>query len=216
MRHFTTALLCLLLAAAGSELHAQSLAASLRAGTQGIGVALTTPLVPTLNARLGAHFFSYSTDGTQEVDDVDVAYDASGDLFFVSALLDWHPFHNTFRVSGGLQYNGARGGGVLTPNENIEAGNNAYTPEEVGDLNLDVSFGSKVAPYVGLGVGDAVSNRIGFLFDVGVLYAGAPQVDITASGMLSPTAGEAPKIEENVSWARWYPVVSLGISARLF
>lgn len=203
------------LALVPTETQAQGVAASVRAGTQGIGVDLATRLMPRLNARVGVNYFTYAMDGVEDIDDTEVAYDADATLLFVSAVVDYHPFANSFRLSGGVHYNGLEGNSTLEPQENIEAGNNSYTPEQVGTLGLEVGFASKISPYVGIGFGNAISRRVGFLFDVGMLYAGAPEVNITATGMLSPTAGESSKVEDNLSWAKWYPVVSLGVSARL-
>lgn len=198
-----------------SNTYAQNLGASFRVGTEGIGVGLTTGLAPTVNARVDVHYFTYSTDGNEVVDDISVDYDAEGDLFFVSALADWHPFRNAFRVSGGAVYNGLEGRGGVVPVEDIEVGRNTFTPEEVGELNIDVSFGSKIAPYFGIGVGNPLGKRLGFLFDLGVIYAGSPDVNIDATEMLTPTESEAAQIEENLEWVQWYPVLSLGFHVRL-
>lgn len=198
-----------------SSVLAQNLGASFRAGTGGVGVGVATRLMPTLNGRVDVSYFVYSFNGEEELSDVLVEYDGEGELFFISALADWHPFTNGFRLSGGVMYNGLEGRGGAVPSENVEVGNNTYTPDEVGELNATVNFGSKVAPYVGLGFGNAVTRKVGFLFDLGVIYAGAPNVDIEATGMLTPTAEEAPQMEQNLEWAQWYPIVSLGFNVRL-
>ena len=210
---FVIAFLCLAFGA--SELSAQNLGASVRVGTGGIGVGLTTRIVPTLNGRVDVSYFSYSFNGEEELDETLVEYNGEGDLFFVSALADWHPFNNAFRLSGGAMYNGLEGRGGAVPVEDIGVGRNSYSPDEVGELNVDVSFGSKFAPYLGLGYGNAVSRKVGFLLDVGVIYAGSPEVDVNASGMLTPTESEAAQIEQNLEWVQWYPIVSLGFNVRL-
>lgn len=197
------------------ESNAQNLGASARVGTGGIGVGLAMQLVRALNGRVDVSYFTYSFSGEEELDRTMVEYEGEGNLFLVSALADWHPFKGSFRISGGAMYNGIEGRGNAVPVEEVEVGQNSYSPEEVGDLDVDVSFGSKLAPYVGLGYGNAVTRTFGFLFDVGVIYAGAPDVNVNASGMLSPTESEASQIKQNLEWVQWYPVVSLGFNIRL-
>ncbi len=79
----------------------------------------------------------------------------------------------------------------------------------------DVSPGLALAPYIGLGFGNAVTRGFGLLLDVGAIYMGSPSVDMTATGMLTPTSQEAEQIEENLAWAQWHPIASIGLSFRL-
>lgn len=191
-------------------------AGSLRLGSEGVGVGVTTRIVPTLNGRISGSYFSYGHSGVQSFEQSEIAFEADATLLMVSALADWHPLGGALRLTGGVVYNGTEGQGILAAAEPLEVGNRTYQPEEIGTLTLDVSFGSKIAPYAGIGFGNAVSQRVGFLFDLGVIYQGSPSVDIHADGMVTPTMQEAAQIEENISWAKFYPVVSLGVSARLF
>lgn len=201
--------------AAPPEVSAQRIGASLRAGTGGIGVGLGTQITPTLNGRLDVSYFTYSAEGTEIRDDVSVDWNGEGNLLFISALADWHPFKNSFRLSGGAMYNGLEGSGSAVPADDMEVGSNTYSPQEVGSLDVDISFGSKIAPYLGLGFGNSVTRRLGFLFDLGVIYAGSPDVDVRATGMLTPTESEAPQLEQNLEWVQWYPILSLGFNVRL-
>lgn len=193
------------------------LAVSLRAGTRGGGVDLTFPIRSTFNVRVGGTYFTYSTDGTDVIEGTRVGWEGESDLFFLNALADWHPLGNAFRFTGGAVFNGLEANGSFQPEENIRVGGNTYTPSEVGRVDAIVDFDRSVAPYLGLGFGNpARGGRVDFLFDIGVIYQGEPSVDLNATEMLTPTEEEASKIEENISWARWYPMVSIGVSARLF
>jgi hypothetical protein len=73
-----------------------------------------------------------------------------------------------------------------------------------------------VAPYLGIGIGNPVAKRVGFMLDVGAMYAGAPGVEVASTNMLTPMQREGAQIEDNVGWAQVYPVLSLGVSVRLF
>lgn len=206
----------MILAGLPATANAQSLAATLRAGTEGVGIGLTAPLAPTLNGRIQGSFFSYSQTGTGVVDDVNVAYDAKGELFLLAAVADWHPFDSAFRLSGGVYYNGIKGNGLLNAAEPVEVSNRTYDPAEIGDLDIDVSPGSQFSPYFGLGFGNALKRNFGFSIDIGALYHGAPTVEMNGTRMLEPMYQEAAQIEENISWARFYPVLTIGFSTRLF
>lgn len=198
---------------------AQQLGLGVNAGTTGIGIEGTLGLTSKLNARVGGHFFSAARDGDTDVDDISVLYDAEGTLSFFSGMLDFHPTGGSFRLSLGAWYNGLEGNGDITPNENIEVKSRSYTPDEVGSLGVDVAFESSIAPYAGLGFGNALSGgRFGFNLDLGVLYVGSPDVTLRADGMLTPTASaeQEQQIERNLESIKWYPVLSLGFTTRLF
>lgn len=196
---------------------AQQLSTSLRAGTRGIGVDLTFPISDKLNVRAGGTYFTYGTDGTEVIEDVTVGWEGNSDVFFLHALADWYPFGNAFRLSGGIVYNGLQTTGSFMPEESVEAGGTVYPPSEIGRVDAKVDFERRIAPYLGIGFGNPVhGSRFTLLFDVGVIYQGSPSVNLEASEMLTPTEEEADQIEENISWAQWYPVVSVGVSSRLF
>lgn len=215
MRRFLLLPLLLLLLAAPTA-QAQSFGASVRAGAQGFDAGGALALGSSVAVRGSASFLAYGSDGVDLVDDTEVRWNAEGDLFFANALVDFHPFGSAFRLTAGAVYNGSEISGSFAPNENIQAGGRSYTPAEVGDVAMAVTFDRSVAPYVGVGLGRAVPRRVSFLFDLGAIYQGSPSVDLTASGMLAPTEGEAAQIEENLSWVEWYPVLSLGLAVRLF
>ena len=76
-----------------------------------------------------------------------------------------------------------------------------------------------VAPYVGLGFGNVGKKGIRFFADLGVAFQGAPEVALAASGPIKDNpvfqaelAKEAASVEDDISWAKFYPVLSLGIA----
>lgn len=214
-RLFHVAILALVTALFGAiPAQSQKVAASVSAGTNGVGIGAITPITQKLNGRLQASFFGVAFAGDQDFDDVDLAYDASGKLLFVSGLLDWHPLANALRLSGGLFINGSGGNGTLRPTGLVELGTHSFTPAEVGHISPRLSF-NRIAPYLGLGIGNPISKRVSFMMDLGAMYVGSPRVEIDATGMLSPMSQEAPQIQENLRWIKFYPVLSMGISARL-
>jgi len=79
----------------------------------------------------------------------------------------------------------------------------------LGNLSADVRF-NKITPYIGFGFGNADGPGSGFSFNAGAIYHGPPGVKLSADGLLEPSTEQAPIIEDNINWFRFYPVISLG------
>ena len=197
---------------------------AIRAGTLGLGADFEVSFNQYLNARVG--FAGYSTDRT--VNQTDVTYDGKLKLSNPSALLDWRVFGGGFRVSVGAVVSGTKVDAVGRPdvNGNFQIGNNTYTSSQIGSLNGTFKFGNSVAPYIGFGWGNVVGNEGHFsvLFDVGAIYAGTPNVTLTANctagvqevcaQLQTDVDTEKQKLEQNLTLLKWYPVVGLGFGYR--
>lgn len=207
---------CLVLLSGAVPLHAQDMALLARAGTGGFGGGVAVGVLPTVNVRVEGSYFAYSRDDLELEGDYTADILAEGQLMLASVLADWHPMGGGFRFSVGAMYNGTEGSGSISPDEPVQVGTRTYSPQEIGNLSATIRPGITIAPYGGIGFGSAIARRVGVLFDVGAVYLGAPEVDITATGMLAPTAQEAGQLEENLAWAKVYPLVSLGLSFRPF
>lgn len=191
---------------------AQDYAVSVKASTYGINFEAVRSFGESINTRLGFAFFSYTMDGGGG--DEDFTYSGKLKLSSVSVLADWFPFESgTFRLTGGAFVNLNKADLILTPTETYTMGGTTYTPEDLGTLTANIEF-NKVSPYFGIGFGNPTGGEPGldFIFDIGAIYHGAPKASMHAEGLLAPTAGQASKLENNLSWFRFYPVVSLGLS----
>jgi len=191
--------------------------------TLGFGASVTKSVTPNLNARLGLNYFSTGID----VKNTDVTYKSDVNLFNVSTVVDYHPWKNSgFRVTGGLVFNDNRveGSGNAT-NGNITINNKTYDSDELGSVKAKISFPNSVAPYLGIGWGNAVKpgQRFGFSVNLGVMFPGSPQVDLTPTfgAAANPDiqteinnniAAEKSKIQKDLDWLNVYPVFSLGLS----
>lgn len=188
-------------------------------GTLGIGVDLSGRLSQKFNVRGSVKGFSYDTE--REEDDID--YDVSGDLFTVSALVDWFVTGGGFRITGGLVYNGNEAAAVAILEEGtvVEIGDEEYPAEAVGDLTGDVTF-DPVAPYLGIGYGNPFrgSKSWHFFFDLGVMFHGEGEVKLNASnplgipGLEEEVAKEQAKVQDDISDYNLYPVLTAGVSYR--
>ncbi len=194
-----------------TALYAQDYAASLKVSSLGISAEGIRSIGPSFNARLGISVFSYTYDGGGGTEDY--SYSANLKLLSFSILGDWFPFQNFFRISGGFFVNLNKGDMTLNPAKTYTVGGSVYTPEKLGNLSAVIDF-NKIAPYLGIGIGNPTAGPSGFDFslDIGTYYQGSPNVDLSATGLLQPSAEQGPIIEDNLKWFKFYPVLSLGIS----
>jgi len=194
-------------------------------GTTGLGADLNIPILPVLGVRLGYSGFVYHHD----IDQTDVDY--AGRLHFseASGLLDWYVlaggFHLTAGVYGGntrVDVNGRPAADTYTLN------GRTYDAAQVGTLSGQLKFGNSVQPYVGLGWGNPFrGGPVTFTADIGAIYGGTPSVSLSAQcGAAAPpgspvctqiqnsVAGERAQLASDVTVAKWYPVLNLGVSFR--
>lgn len=196
-----------------SHLYSQDYAAALKLSTRGVTLEGMRSFGENFNTRLGISFFSLSQDGGGGAEDY--TYTADAKLTSVSLLADYFPFGQTFRLSGGLMLNFNKFDINLVPTDSYTIGGDVYTPEKLGSLAANVNF-SKVAPYIGIGLGNPLGGDSGlkFTFDMGTFYQGAPGVDLSAEGLIEPSASpdQEETLENNLDWFKWYPVLSIGLS----
>jgi len=203
------------LLAGGQIAMADGVAVGVKAGTLGGGVELTTNVVPMLlNARIQANGFNYNTTVTN----TNVHYDAKLKLLSVGALADFYPMAGKFRLTAGVYYNANKLTLTGVPTAATYTFNGTtYTAAQAGSVTGTMDF-NKLAPYAGIGWGDAVSSGspIGFNVDLGVLYQGKPKTTVTATGaaagLAADIAAEKARLDNNVNKYKFYPVASVGIS----
>jgi hypothetical protein len=193
--------------------------------TLGVGATVTKSITPNVNAKLGINGLGISRDVSLS----DVDYKANLNLFNVSTLADYHPWKNGgFRLTGGLvfQDNNIEGTGKPKNGVTIRINNKDYNSKTVlTSLNAKVSFENSVAPYIGLGWGNAVKpgKHLGFSANLGAMFSGSPKISLTPgfgpdatpalrAEINSNIEAERKKQESDLNWLNIYPVFSLGIS----
>jgi len=219
MKKSTMSILVVVAAALSFPAQAAGLALGARASTLGLGVDLTTAFTSFLNGRAGFNYFSYSETRTES----DVRYDADLKLQSVTALLDWHPFAGGFRITAGALINGNRLDMTAKPAASFTIGNNTYTANQAGVLSAKVDF-DDVAPYLGIGWGNAVADNQGFSFalDLGVLFQGSPKAKLAAVGgalandpaFLADLRQEERNLNHDLNNFELYPVIGAGVAYR--
>jgi hypothetical protein len=192
-------------------------------GTLGLGADLTIGISSTLNGRVGINGLSYDMDvGGDEDEDGETSEEVQTELswFTIAGLLDWHPFENGFRLSGGLMLNNNEIVLSADPNDLVDINDTEYA---ITSLTGEVSF-DQMAPYLGIGYGNAVGEdgRWHFACDLGVMFQGTPQVSIKATSanpamqasLDSDLAAETQDIEEDAEAFDMFPVLSVGVSRK--
>ena len=219
-----TVLLLVLAASPG----AAQVALGAKAGTLGAGAELTVGLSRQLNTRLGVNGFNYS----ERREASDIEYDGEASLRTATALLDWHPGGRGFRLTGGVVYNDTEvTGSSLPPASGVYDLGGVPVPVSIlGTLDAKADF-DPVVPYVGLGWGNAVSEgkKVGFFFDLGVIFQGEADVELTPNippgSPINTTPGardaleillsrEEADLEDEAADYDLYPVVAIGLTYR--
>ena len=202
----------------------QGVGADLFVGTTGVGVAVTFPVrYERLNVRALLSVLPYDTD--RKLDDI--KYDIDLDLQSVGVLLDWHPMDGSFRVSGGffsLQHDTT---GSARPTQNVEIGGATFTPEEVGTLHAKLDYTHALAPYIGIGWGNAVTPDSSWSFssELGLMFTSSLKVDLESD---SPLASSNPALRakldteisveqarinrEDLDDIKYWPFLSFGVA----
>lgn len=198
--------------------YAQGLGVTAKFGTLGAGVELTKGFTPKINGRLGYNTFTFDESGAES----GVDYDIDLELSTITALLDWHPFEGSLRVTAGAVSNGNELDMKAKPsNATYDIGGVTYTAADVGTFTGKVDFDDMV-PYLGIGWGNAVEKgqRLTFSFDLGVMFQGTPKATLSSvGGTLSsdPTfqanlQQEEADLQKELDEFDAYPVLSFGIA----
>ncbi|WP_460839210.1 hypothetical protein [Noviherbaspirillum agri] len=207
---------------ASASVQAQTVGLSADLGSTGLGLHVIVPVMKdTLNARVGFNTFSYSYDEDTE----DASYDAKLKLRTFNALLDLYPTSTQFRLTGGLVYNGNK----ITANAKPTAGGSytfngqTYNTSDVGEVDGTIDF-RNLAPYVGIGWGNAVAKDkgLGFTADMGVMFQGSPDVNLrsrnctvntdTCTDLAADLAVESADLRDKAKDFRYYPVIRVGLT----
>jgi len=201
---------------------------TLKAGTLGIGADLTVGLFEQLNVRIGGNYFTYTMEdfasgemdddeGINEIEEVD----AELNLQSVALLVDLHPWKTPVRITGGVIFHNNEVAASDDTVQRVEVSGREYT---VSDIRAAVTFENEVAPYIGIGYGNAVrdDSRWHFALDVGAMFHGEPQIDLSATAsdpllqalLDSDIEQEIAEAEVDMGDFTIYPVASVGLSYR--
>ncbi len=189
-----------------------------KAGTMGIGAEVHRVVVPrVLNFRVGAGFFRYSTDFS----DNNINYGAKLKLGAVPIGLDVFPFKNWFRLGGGMVINLNEVSGSAKPTQGqITINGRSYSPDQLGQMNGVVKF-NRTAPYFGLGFGRTFKTRKhwGVTFDLGAMYHGHAKLSLSTTQ--TPSAQlqgdlrqQEQRFNDDAKDFTFFPIIQFAVSYR--
>lgn len=211
------AIICSLAMAAACSLATAGdrVAIGIKGGTYGIGVDVTGRILDWFSIRGTVN----AIDVSQSYSETDVDYDAKARLGGYGVLVDFHPMRGNFRISAGFLRNRNKIDLTATPTQNVDIGDNTYTPAQVGELDGAIRF-KENTPYIGVGFGNAAKSghRVRFLLDAGVVQQGSGTVSLTSSngGVSSDDLHkEEAKIEDDIKSYKLWPVIAVGVSIRI-
>lgn len=210
------ALCCTNVFAEETEHDGSGIAISGKVSTLGLGADLTLRLSDHINLRAEANWLQWDTDFT--VDDIDFDYDIDQTSF--GGYIDYHPFANHFRITGGILSGDQSSTLDAVLSESVTIGDNTYSASDIGTLTGTVEGDSDTIPYIGIGFGNAVASgqRLTFLFDIGVAFQ-SYSVDLASSGPINvypqfqeDLAKQEADVQDELDDWKIYPVVSFGLA----
>lgn len=226
---FLSLLACLIcMPCSGSAtLQAQSSAAgrlglTVSAGTNGIGGSVAWSLTRKINIRGDYHAFSYADAGTMEEgigdDGTNVGYEGDISTGSTSLMVDLFPLDKFIGFTLGAYYYQLDVTAVVKPDDSITMGEKVFSAERIGRINADISYEKSWMPYAGIILGNPIANGspVKLHLQAGVLLSGAPKIDMTGEGMISPTADNEGRLQEALDDFNLLPLLNVGLSVRLF
>ncbi len=188
---------------------------------------LTYPLTDTVQIR-GALSTGMSIKETASETDIDYAVETDGGVNRLA--LDYHPFNNGFFLSAGYAMNSFKvdATGTSSAAETVEIGDDSYTVTADVALNgkLDWNNGATLS----LGWGHSPADGFGFLVELGAIFTGSADVDLSGTGtvndgtqdldvsndptVLESLAAEETKLENDVADFTFLPILQAGITYR--
>jgi hypothetical protein len=213
----TAALLLLLTAPCAAHAEGDAFGVAGKIGTLGVGLEVSRSFFGRGEARVAFNQFDYSYDDVAS--DVDYSLDLG--LKSTSVLVGWHPGGTGVRIGGGFLVNGTNVQAVGKPALTYTIGDTTYDAGDVGTLDAHLDF-KRVVPMAALGWDGAFAGRhIGVAFDLGVVFQGAPDIVMNATGpiaddadFMSDLAQETADMQDALDKYELYPVASVGLSFR--
>ena len=200
------------------------------AGSMGVGLDMSVKLSDGISMRLPLRYMQIDVDG----DLAGISYETELTVGGIGLVGDYHPFGGGLRLSGGLFYNLMDASLSANPSSPVSIGGVSYLADQIGTISVDVDY-RNFAPYLGVGYGGPIGRDRGLQFfaDVGVLWVGDPDIDMSVSDPPEPPAipvlpvpgppypGPVPpsnilseKDDIKQDLPEFYPVVQIGMTYR--
>ena len=190
----------------------------IKASTNGIGFEVIKGFGDKVNLRIGTSSLSIPYDQVITVQGFDLLASANLNFGGINGFLDYQINRNV-HITGGLIKNNMDHTVRITSAGDLPMGTIEVPAEEVGYVLADIRPQNSISPYVGIGFGRslAVNSNFSFIFEIGGIYHGEPQLVLTGDGIIGPIASEENTkiIMEALAPYKWFPLVTLQLGFRL-
>lgn len=200
-------------------------------GTLGFGGQAATAVLHRANVRVGFNYFTYNfphfgKDGA--------TYTGSLNLRSFEAEFDYYLLWGIHISPGGLLYNGNKisASANMPGGTTFTLGGTSYTSDAADPVHGTGALPlNRAAPMVKLGFGNLLPRsrrHFTYNFDIGAVFQQAPKVTLSLAGTACPSGGgacvnaatdptvqtniasEEAKINKDLKFFRYYPVISFG------
>lgn len=207
----------------------------------GFGGRVAASLTNSLNLRVGASYFSFTMNRTQD----GIPYRANVRLASEQAQVDWYPFHGKFHVSPGILFGNSNrvfGDATVPAGKSFTLNGVTYYSGAADPIQASgfVRF-ARTSPTLTVGWGNWIRHpeqgwgrgHWTFPFEAGVAFSGDPKTALDFSGVVCTDPGQRfcqniatdqpvqqnvnaarRKLQNDANWARFYPIIAGGVVYR--
>lgn len=197
-------------------------AMALYGGTLGPGITISKDINTKLSVRFGGTYVPLDFNNTLrnyinlEGAETDVKIRLATTDFKLDYYISDNPKNQFHLIVGGMLNFSELDFSAIPGEESFTIGNFEVTKNEVGSIRLRITP-DVFNPFIGVGFGRLAHHKrkIGFKVELGGLFVGSPNVDFTATGLVSPTAEQEQIIERNLRQYYIYPSANIFLSMKL-
>jgi hypothetical protein len=183
-------------------------------GTSGIGLNFKYNFINHSSIRFGTSIIPISYSTIQDFGN-EFRIDAKATYSNLHFLYELQPFKkaNYLKIIAGFgYYTTGMTRATLSSNEAFDAGVTTLTPEEIGELTINIDS-KGFAPYLGLGLGKSIpKKRFNLNFDLGTYYLNKPLVTAIGTKLLDNNQEIGTTLTENLKDYRWLPVLQINLN----
>ena len=146
--------------------------------------------------------------------DKDSALHSRATLLNGGVTVDYFPFENDFYLSGGIRLSANKiEGRVKNLHGKLKNGSNVFVPDPLTSYTVRQNA---LQPYIGAGYSVKIKERVSLNFDLGLLYAGTPDVDVnsrahTLGFARKDISSEIERARDRLAPFKVYPVATVGL-----
>lgn len=218
MKITSCSLLAMIATCAAGAAHADGkFAITVGGGSPGATIEGQYAVTDNFQIRGGVNYFGFDAGFDSDNNSYSGEFEFSGGGLFG----DFHPFGNSFFVSGGAFLGTKNVGLMIESGENLVINGVTYTPAQYGTVIGDADY-QEIAPFIGLGFDTTFTsdNPWGFHALAGAAFFGSGDVSMMATGgtlsndpiITNEVDEQEMELEQDIEDYQVYPIIQLGIS----